>query len=350
MLNKNSFYKSVNLICRSYSQFKFSSKIKIGIFNNGIVKKNNRFVYINKFYFNNKKDIPDELKGAPQEDMSREELEKSQTAYDSDSEDPTSFYNQRKKLFYWLTSSAIIIIGVYIGLNYLKPDETIPSKRRLGEVTYVGKANIGGPWKLYDTNGNIVTHNDLRGKYYLIYFGFTQCPDVCPMSLQKLSKILTQIRQSKEYKYFDLECIFVSVDPDRDTSERIKTYCQLFDNKIIGLTSLSNDHAELKDMLKKFKIHSSKIYLTKEDEEEDKKNLEKNVPNLLTHMNKFEPKNTSKYSLDHTIVTYLMGPNNNFLTFLSANLSPDEMYNIVLEEIMNDMTINLKSLPIEKNK
>jgi cytochrome oxidase Cu insertion factor (SCO1/SenC/PrrC family) len=103
-------------------------------------------------------------------------------------------------------------------------------------------------------------------------------------------------------------------------------------------------------MLKKFKIHSSKIYLSKEDEEEDKKNMIKNAPEVINHMEKFKPKNTSKYSLDHTIVTYLMGPNNNFLTYLSANLNTDEMYNIIVEEIMHDLTVQLKSLPVEKNK
>jgi protein SCO1/2 len=289
--------------------------------------------------------MPEELQGYPK---SENKIEKQQEVYDSDNEDQSSFYNQRKRLFYLLSASAIIISGVYIALNYLKPDENIPVKKRFGEVTYVGKAQIGGPWKLYDTKGNIVTHNDFRGRYYLIYFGFTQCPDVCPMSLQKLSKMLTKIKQSKEYKYFDLDCIFVSVDPDRDTPERIDNYCNLFDKKIIGLTSISNEHAELKDTLKKFKIHSSKIYLSKDDEEEDKKNLQKNAPGVLNHMDKFQPKNNLRYSLDHTIVTYLMGPNNNFITFLSANLSVEEMYNIVVEEIMHDLTSSLKSLPTEK--
>jgi protein SCO1 len=290
-------------------------------------------------------DFPEEMRNMPQRDQN---IQRDQEIYDSDSEDSAGFYNRRRKLYYLLTVSATVIAGVYIGLHYLKPEDQVPAKRRMGEVTYVGKAQIGGPWKMTDTNGKTITHKDFAGKYYLIYFGFTQCPDVCPMSLQKIAKTIKKVRQSKEYKYFDLDCVFVSVDPDRDTLERIKKYCKLFDDKIIGVTSPSNDDPSLKEMLKAFKIHSSKIYLSKEDEEEDLKNLQKNVPDVVNQMNNLQPKINAKYSLDHTIVTYLMGPNNNFITYLSANLNQDEMYNIVVDEIMHDLTKQMKSLPKEK--
>ena len=81
-----------------------------------------------------------------------------------------------------------------------------------------------------------MTHKDFEGKYYLIYFGFTFCPDVCPVSLMKMSKALNMVKASKEYEYFDLEAIFVSVDPDRDSNERIEEYCKIFDPSLIGLT------------------------------------------------------------------------------------------------------------------
>ncbi len=303
------------------------------------------FFKLNFKTFSQKPEIPEELRNIP----NKEKIHRDQEVYDSDSEDTNSFYNRRRRLYYLLTVTAVVMGGVYIGLTYLKPEEKIPAKRRLGEVTFVGKAEIGGPWKMVDTTGNTFTNKDLTGKYYLIYFGFTQCPDVCPMSLQKIAKVLKKIRISKEYKYFDLECIFVSVDPDRDSLERIKNYCKLFDNKIIGVTAKTNDDPALKDMLKKFKIHSSKIYLSKEDEEEDQKNLEKNAPEVVNKMENFKPKNNMKYSLDHTIVTYLMGPNNNFVTYLSANLNHDEMYNIVVDEIMHDLQKQIRTLPKEKN-
>ena len=78
---------------------------------------------------------------------------------------------------------------------------------------------------MYNTKGEPVTHKDLEGKYYLIYFGFTFCPDVCAISLMKMSKALNKVKASKEYAYFDLAAIFVSVDPDRDRLDRIEEYC-----------------------------------------------------------------------------------------------------------------------------
>ena len=70
----------------------------------------------------------------------------------------------------------------------------------------------------------------------------------------------------------------MSVDPDRDSNERIEEYCKLFDPSLIGLTHKTNNNSELKEILKKFKIHVSKILLTDEEEEEDRKSLEEHAP------------------------------------------------------------------------
>ena len=118
------------------------------------------------------------------------------------------------------------------------------------------------------------------------------------------------IKESKEYNYFDLQAIFVSVDPDRDTNERIEEYCKIFDPSLIGLTHKSNDHPELKDMLRKFKIHVSKILLSEEEEKEDMKSLQEHAPEVIEKLGKFEKKKDEKYTLDHSIIVYLMGPDN----------------------------------------
>jgi len=170
---------------------------------------------------------------------------------------------------------------------------------------------------LYDTNGEPFTHNNVAGKYYLIYFGFTFCPDVCPVSLQKLAKAVDKVKASKEYAYFDIIPIFVSVDPNRDSNGRIEEYCKIFHPDLKGLTQKKNDSPELKTMLKSFKIHVSKIFLTDADEQEDLKVLAENAPEVITKMkevdekeNKPAPTDDDKYTLDHTIVVYLMGPQN----------------------------------------
>lgn len=346
--------KQLNKNLMNLTKFNFLNK-KIGNLNGRELNsyKSLTFFQFEKRFFSNMENPNKKGNMNPNSnnmDPLKKDIQKAQDEYDSDNEDQTSFYNQRRRMIYIFTSSCFIFIGMYLFLNYVKPEEAVPLQKRLGQVTYVGSAKIGGPWRLYNTKGEIVTHKDFTGKYYLIYFGFTQCPDVCPMSLQKIAKTLTKIRQSKEYKYFDLECIFVSVDPDRDSYDRIKNYCELFNKAIIGLTGKSNDDLELKQMLKEFKIHSSKIYLSKEDEEIDRKQLERNVPEIVNAMSKVQPKSNLKYSLDHTIVTYLMGPNNNFITYLSANLNHEEMYNIVLEGIMNDLSQKIKGIPVEKSK
>jgi len=137
---------------------------------------------------------------------------------------------------------------------------------------------------LYDTKGEPVTHKQMAGKYYMIYFGFTYCPDVCPISLIKMAKTINKVRESKEYNYFDLEAIFVSVDPDRDSNKRIEEYTKIFHEDLIGLTHKSNDSPELKELLKKFKIHVSKIYLSEEEEKEDMDTLRENSPEVAKMM------------------------------------------------------------------
>jgi cytochrome oxidase Cu insertion factor (SCO1/SenC/PrrC family) len=96
----------------------------------------------------------------------------------------------------------------------------------------------------------------------------------------KMAKTLTAVKESNEFNYFDMEAIFVSVDPDRDSNERIEEYVKIFHPDLTGLTHKSNDHPELKELLKKFKIHVSKIYLNEEEAKEDMDNLRENAPKV----------------------------------------------------------------------
>ena len=195
---------------------------------------------------------------------------------------------------------------------------------------------------MYDTKGEPFSHNDLKGKYYLIYFGFTFCPDVCPISLMKMAKAMNIVKASKEYTYFDLESVFVSVDPDRDSNERIEEYCKIFDPSIKGLTHKSNDNPELKETLRKFKIHISKILLTDEEEKEDMASLKEHAPEVVEKLGDMKMKKDDKYTLDHSIIVYLMGPDNSFLTYLGSNLDEKDMANLMLDEISSDLKKRMK--------
>lgn len=284
-----------------------------------------------------KRGDPGETFGQPRTSGTQPPDPTDKSGYYSD-EDSTSFQSDRKFSNFVLFTGAFALIVIYMYSNIMSVKKKREQKiQNVGKASYTGKADIGGPWLLYDTKGNPVTHKDYEGKYYLIYFGFTMCPDVCPISLNKVAKAKKKVQQSKEYKYFDLESVFVSLDPDRDTPERIERYCQIFDPDMKGLTHKTNDNPELKEILKKFKIHSSKIFLTEEEEREDEEAMKAVAPEVIENMKDQKAKKDDKYSLDHTIVTYLMGPDNEFITYLGSNLNEKEMAEIILDEISSDL-------------
>lgn len=127
------------------------------------------------------------------------------SGYYSD-EDNASFQSDRKFSNFILFTGAFALLVIYVYSNVMSIKKKREQKiQNVGKARYTGKAEIGGPWMLYDTNGNVVTHKNFEGKYYLIYFGFTMCPDVCPISLNKIAKARRIVQKSKEYKYFDLE-------------------------------------------------------------------------------------------------------------------------------------------------
>lgn len=130
---------------------------------------------------------------------------------------------------------------------------------------------------MIDHKGQPFSSSDLAGSYYLIYFGFTKCPDICPTTLIKLGRVLRLIKKMPEYHYLNLKTVFVSCDPDRDTPKRLQEYLKNFDEDIIGVTGVSNNDPELLNCMKSFKIYSNKI-----------------------------PLENGNYSIDHTTITYLM--------------------------------------------
>ena len=95
-----------------------------------------------------------------------------------------------------------------------------------------GKALIGGPFTLTDQTGKQVTDKDFRGRYMLVFFGFTACPDICPAGLQLISAALDKVGA----KATERHPIFISVDPERDTPEKLAAYVKNFNSRIVGLS------------------------------------------------------------------------------------------------------------------
>jgi cytochrome oxidase Cu insertion factor (SCO1/SenC/PrrC family) len=201
------------------------------------------------------------------------ETEQELKATDEEDQDSYESSNTKTSLYMFGITSAFLLGGYMImEMNQLRFDK---KKSSTGvKVTSKGKANIGGDWQLTDTKGNTVTHHDLEGKYYLIYFGFTNCPDICPLSLHKLANAVKHIEKMAEKDYFELKTLFVSVDPDRDTPEKIEKFLSLFDSNMLGLTAPANDSPNLRDAMNKFRIYASKIeYDLDEEEGEGKEKL-----------------------------------------------------------------------------
>ncbi len=132
--------------------------------------------------------------------------------------------------------SLMVVLSVFILIGCQKPNPSVEKKK-----THLYDYKMGGDFTLTDQNGKEFRLNEHRGKILLLFFGYTLCPDVCPATLAKLmetNKILGA--ESK-----DIQIVFVSVDPERDTPKRLKAYFNNFDAKIIGLTGLQKEIAKV---------------------------------------------------------------------------------------------------------
>lgn len=154
-----------------------------------------------------------------------------------------------------------------------------------------GKALIGGPFTMTDHTGKQVTEKDFRGRYMLIFFGFTNCPDICPAELQVMSAAMDELGEQAE----TVVPVFVTVDPKRDTVERMAQYVSNFHPKLVGLTGTRE---QVEKMAKAFRIYYAEV---KDETTSD------------------------GYSVDHSSVAYLMGPKGEYLTHFGFGTKPKEM-------------------------
>ena len=112
----------------------------------------------------------------------------------------------------------------------------------------------GSSFSLKDVNNNIITEKSFEGPLTAIFFGFTNCPDVCPMTLNNLNLVINNFDKKKKEKF---KVFFISIDPERDTPMIIKDYLNSFENKIYGITG---DPKKIFVLSKSWGIHSEKIF------------------------------------------------------------------------------------------
>jgi len=137
----------------------------------------------------------------------------------------------------------------------------------------------GSNFSLKDMNNNIITQDSFNGPLTAIFFGFTHCPDVCPMTLNKLDLVLDRIDKKNKNK---LKVFFISVDPERDTPKVVKDYLSSFDSKFVGITG---EPEKIFLLYKSWGIISQKIFL-----ENGEYNIDHSSPIILLKNGKFVAK------------------------------------------------------------
>lgn len=145
---------------------------------------------------------------------------------------------------------------------------------------------IGGPFSLVDQNGAPVSDKDLIGKPFLVFFGYTHCPDVCHAAVFEMSEALRAMGPSA-----NAAALFVTVDPERDTPVALKEYLSSFDPRVIGLTGA---RAALDPMLKEYRIYAKR------------------------------QGQGDEYSVDHNSTVYLMDKQGHFVKVFNLSRSPQE--------------------------
>jgi protein SCO1/2 len=228
-------------------------------------------------------------------------------------DDPKADEDRHRSSMYIFIVGGVALVGIYVlqKLNQIR-NSSLNKKKKFSQKNY-GKVDIGGSWDLTDVAGNRLSSADLKNSYYIVYFGFCNCPDICPASMNKLSKAYDAIKAKSSSQYFDLKLVFVSVDPERDSPERIKKFLGHFHKDFIGITGKDNDDPALKSMLKKFKIYATKIEFETQNEKGE---------------------NEKGYTYDHTVISYLMSDSNEYLVHLGSSLGVKDLADTITENIM----------------
>jgi protein SCO1 len=148
-------------------------------------------------------------------------------------------------------------------------------------------AAIGGPFSLTDQNGRTVTDQDFKGRPFLVFFGFTHCPDICPTTMFEISEIIRKLGPDGDR----VRALFITVDPERDTPAALKDYVSSFDPRIVAVTG---DDAAIAAVAKAYRAYYKRTPLAE-----------------------------GGYTMDHTAIVYLMGKDGRFVTPFSLKRTTD---------------------------
>lgn len=152
----------------------------------------------------------------------------------------------KRVLFLWIVAFIVSATGLGVYLNH-------QINKRLEQKEYQAqkeKSAIGGPFALRDIKGNVVRSNHFRGKYLLIYFGYSFCPDICPTALENMTEALTLLERDAQ----KIQPLFITIDPKRDTAYQLETYMENFHPSLQALTGAKSD---IDNAMKAYKVYAS---------------------------------------------------------------------------------------------
>jgi protein SCO1/2 len=172
-----------------------------------------------------------------------------------------------------LVISAAVLAGLFLCFGVV-----LVVSSRMSTPVAQQIAAVGGPFKLIDQNGKAVSDQDLKGRPFLVFFGFTHCPDVCPTTLFDVSEMLRALGPDADRT----RALFITVDPERDTPAVMKDYLSSFDPHLSGLTG---DPAAIATVAKAYRVYYKKV-----------------------------PLDGGEYTMDHTAIVYLMDKEGRFVS------------------------------------
>jgi protein SCO1/2 len=162
-----------------------------------------------------------------------------------------------------------------------------------------GQALIGGPFTLVDQHGRTVTERDFAGRFMLVYFGYTFCPDVCPLSLSNMAQAVALLEPEQAKRVVP---VFITVDPERDTVKQLAEYAPALDPRLVALTGSAD---QIRQAAKVYRVYYSKV----------------------------ENGGSDNYLMDHSAFIYLMGPDGRYRRHFGHDAAPDKLAQALREEL-----------------